>query len=154
MADRLEQALEECLELLRQGLTLEECLAKYPEDAGELEPLLRTAQVARSRLSFGIPTTARARVRARVMAEWDQAHAPQEQRWRLPILVPRWAVVTACVVLVLLLGGGGTAMAAGGTVPGDLLYPVKMVTEKTRLAFTFSDLAKAELHVDLAERRS
>jgi len=42
MADTLAQALEECLELLRQGVSLEECLARYPEDAGELEPLLRS----------------------------------------------------------------------------------------------------------------
>jgi len=153
MADKLAQTLEECLELLRQGVSLEECLARYPEYAGELEPLLRTAQVARERLSFGIPTRAKARIRARVMAEWNHEHAPREQPWRLPSLVPRWAVVTACVVLALLLGGAGTAMAAGGAVPGDLLYPVKMTTEEVRLAFTFSDLAKAELHVDLAERR-
>jgi len=153
MADRLEQALEECLELLRQGVSLEECLTRYPEDAEELEPLLRTAQVARHRLTFGVPARARARIRARVIAEWDQEHAPREQHWRLPAFVPRWAVVTACVVLALLLAGAGTVTAAGGTVPGDLLYPVKMATEEVRLALTFSDLAKAELHVDLAEQR-
>ena len=55
MAGRREQALQECLELLRQGLTLEECLTRYPEDAAELEPLLRTAQVARSKNTTGCP---------------------------------------------------------------------------------------------------
>jgi len=153
MAGRREQALQECLELLRQGLTLEECLARYPEDAAELEPLLRTAQVARSRLSLGIPRTMRSRIRARVMAEWNREHAQRQQRWRFPVLVPRWAVVTVCVVLAFLLSGAGTVMAARDTVPGDLLYPVKMVTEKTRMAFTFSDLARAELYIDLAEQR-
>ena len=42
MADRLEQTFEECLELLSQGVSLEECLARYPEYARELEPLLRS----------------------------------------------------------------------------------------------------------------
>jgi len=153
MVDRLEQTLEECLELLRQGVSLEECLVRYPEDAEELEPLLRTAQLTQSRLTFKIPTRAQDRIRARVMAEWNREHAPREERWHLPVFVPRRALVTACVVLALLLGGTGTAMAAGGTVPGDVLYPVKMATEEVRLAFTFSDLAKAELHVDLAEQR-
>ena len=118
-----------------------------------LESLLRTAEVAQYRLTFGVPARARARIRARVIAEWDQEHAPREQRWRLPAFVPRRALVTACVVLALLLAGAGTVTAAGGTVPGDLLYPVKMATEEVRLAFTFSDPAKAELHVDLAEQR-
>lgn len=50
MADKLEQTLEECLELMRQGLTLEECLTRYPEDAGELEPLLRSPAGLAARL--------------------------------------------------------------------------------------------------------
>ena len=77
------------------------------------------------------------------MAEWDQKHASRQKRWHLPAFVPRYAVVTACVVLALILSGAGAVMAAGGTVPGDLLYPVKVTTENTRLAFTFSDLDKA-----------
>ena len=50
MADKLAQTLEECLELLSQGVSLEECLARYPEDAGELEPLLRSPAGLTARL--------------------------------------------------------------------------------------------------------
>ena len=37
------EIVEECLELLRLGTSLEECLTRYPDDAEELEPILRTA---------------------------------------------------------------------------------------------------------------
>ncbi len=40
----IEQILDECLELIRNNqATIQECLAKYPECADELEPLLEMA---------------------------------------------------------------------------------------------------------------
>ena len=36
-------ALNTCLELLAQGSTVEACLARYPELAAELEPMLHLA---------------------------------------------------------------------------------------------------------------
>lgn len=56
--------------------------------------------------------------------------------------------------LVILIGGGGIAFAAQNALPGDALYPVKTgMTEKV-LAFTlFSDQAKAEYDIDLAQLR-
>lgn len=40
----IEQILDECLELIRSNrATIAECLAKYPEYAAELEPLLEMA---------------------------------------------------------------------------------------------------------------
>lgn len=38
-------------------------------------------------------------------------------------------------------------------MPGDTLYPVKLATEQTRLAFTFSELGKAEVLAELADKR-
>ena len=67
-------------------------------------------------------------------------------------LWPRLAAALA-VMLVIVLGGGGVVIASDGALPGDLLYPVKRTTESVRLALTFSDTAKAELHLDFAERR-
>ena len=39
--------LDECFERLIKGETIEQCLASYPEQAAELEPLLQTAQVTK-----------------------------------------------------------------------------------------------------------
>jgi hypothetical protein len=57
-------------------------------------------------------------------------------------------------VLMLVVVGTGTASAAQGSVPGDLLYTVKIsITEPVELALAPSASAKADVQVRLAERR-
>src|SRR3989344_930732 len=59
--------------------------------------------------------------------------------------------VPAFLILLLM---GGVASAAEGTIPGDVLYGVKVnVTEKMRTAFALDERAKAHVAVTLAERR-
>jgi hypothetical protein len=67
-------------------------------------------------------------------------------------LRPQWVTVVV-TVLVLLLASGGTAAAASNSMPDETLYPVKLATERVRLALTFSDLDKAELYVNLVDKR-
>jgi hypothetical protein len=43
--------------------------------------------------------------------------------------------------------------ASGSSLPGTLLYPVKLATESVRLALTPSDLGKAELNARFADER-
>lgn len=58
------------------------------------------------------------------------------------------------LVLVVLVGGTGTAAAAHGSLPGDLLYPVKLsINEGVELALATTPVAKAEVSAKLAERR-
>jgi hypothetical protein len=58
------------------------------------------------------------------------------------------------VALVILIAGVGTAAASSDALPDETLYPVKLATEQARLAFTFSDAGKANLHAQLAENRA
>ena len=67
-------------------------------------------------------------------------------------ITPRSAV--PALVLIIVIGGGGVSYAAEGTVPGDLLYPVKItVNESVRGTLAFSPASKAEWHATAAERR-
>lgn len=67
---------------------------------------------------------------------------------------PRPAFALAMAFIVLAGGAGGTAYAAEGTLPGDLLYPIKVgVTEPTVSALTASGKAQASWQMQLAERR-
>ncbi|MEK7672285.1 MAG: DUF5667 domain-containing protein [Patescibacteria group bacterium] len=55
---------------------------------------------------------------------------------------------------LLLLVTGGTSLAAEYSVPGDLLYPVKIhVNEEVRSALAFSEESKAYIALDRAEER-
>ena len=154
MANRLDGALQECLELVREGASLEDCLARYPEDAQELEPLLRTAVTVESQLGHAMPSTARTRVRNRVLGEWDRKHQPRQRRWALPSLLPRWAAVAASLFVAVMVSGVGTVAAAGNAVPGEPLYRIKEITEEVRLWMERSDQAKLEIYTRFIRERA
>jgi hypothetical protein len=61
---------------------------------------------------------------------------------------------TALAGTALVLGGWiATVNASFASVPGDVLYPVKLVTERVQLAVTTSTQQRAQLHVEFATRR-
>ena len=149
-----EDALQASLELITQGASLDECLARYPDYAGELEPLLAAAIKTRAKLTPGLSHSARGRIRAAVLAEWDHRPAPGRWRWRLPVLVPRWAAVAASVVVALMVSSTGTVLASSSSIPGDALYPVKQVREDVQLWLTRSPEAKVDLYTRLVKQRA
>jgi len=142
--------LDECLErLLVKGETVEQCLASYPEQVDELEPLLQTALVTKKALAIQPRPEFKARARYQLGSALQEVKPKRRFffSWQ-----PRWATAVAAV-LILLLGGGSTVAAAGNSMPDDLLYPVKLATEQVQLTLTRSNMARAELHAELADRR-
>lgn len=60
----------------------------------------------------------------------------------------------ALIIALFIAVSGGTSLAAENSVPGDLLYPVKIsVNEKIRSAVNFSDESKVEWEIDKVARR-
>ena len=51
------------------------------------------------------------------------------------------------------MASSGTVAAAGNSLPDQTLYPVKLATERVRLALTPSTLGKAEYYAELVDRR-
>ena len=143
--------LDECLErLLVRGETVEQCLASYPGQADELEPLLRTALVTKKALAIQPRPEFKARARYQLGSAFREVKP--KRRFFFLGWQPRWATAVAAV-LILLLGGGSTVAAAGSSMPDDLLYPVKLATEQVQLTLTRSNMGRAELHAELADRR-
>ena len=149
-SESFDNILDECLERLLGGETIEQCLQNYPEQADELEPLLQTA------LSVKKASTVQPRAEFRARARYQFQSALQEiesrRGFRFFAWQPRWATAVAVVLIILLLGGG-TVAAAGNSMPDEILYPVKLATERVRLALTPSALSKAELYIKLADKR-
>ena len=145
--------LNECLErILTEGETVEQCLADYPDYASELEPLLQTALFARKASAVKPSPEFRDRARYQMRVALQEMETKGERRSFFFGLRPQWATVVI-TVLVLLLSSGGTAAAAGNSMPDGTLYPVKLATERVRLALTPSALGKAELYVKLVDKR-
>lgn len=57
-------------------------------------------------------------------------------------------------VAVFLGAGTYTVASADDSLPGDWQYPVKLQTERVRLALTFSDDARRDVRLDIAEERA
>ena len=154
MAERFEDILSECIDRVLQGETVEQCLAGYPEQARELEPLLRTAVAAREASAVESRPEFKAQVRYQIHSRLSAGGRKTAQKG-MPVLgwVPRWAVVVAVMFLVILLAGSSTVAASSTSMPDDTLYPVKLATENVRLRLNRTNMGKARLHVTLADRR-
>jgi hypothetical protein len=177
MKQRFEEVLAECLEAVTTGQrTIEECLALYPQWRDRLEPLLRLGHRL-GQAPFPEPDSAfREKARERFLAA-AQAHAvaPRQPRRFLPALpvLSRWrwrpvfnvqigrpagwrrvAATMAVAFIIGFVGFSSFAVAtAGNSLPGDWRYPVKRLTERARLTFTFGEDARREYRIHLAEER-
>ena len=145
-----ENILDDCLERLVGGETVERCLGSYPEQALELEPLLRTAQATREASAIA----PRAEFKARARYEFRSALHDEMSRKKQPRFVLRRGWVVALMVIgILLVSGGGTVLAAGDSMPDSPLYSVKLATERVQMALTSSPVGKAQLCAKQADRR-
>jgi len=146
----LENTFDDCLERLARGETLMQCLESHPEQAEQLKPLLRTAQVARETSAI-MPHP---EFRARARYEFHSALQEGASKKRPSLFGLRTRLVTAVVALsIILVSGGGTVVMASSSMPDTPLYPVKLATEEVQLALTPSDTDKVAVCVMQADRR-
>ena len=150
---RMDDILNECIDRLARGETVEACLARYPEHAPELRPLLL---VARATLTATAQITPRAEFRMAARHRFLDALAARHAREREAFLsgpwLRRWGAVTAGVALLVVIGSG-TVAAAETSLPLEPLYTVKQATEAFQVALAPEGSAKAKVYAQLAARR-
>ncbi|MDP2951690.1 MAG: DUF5667 domain-containing protein [Chloroflexota bacterium] len=150
MARDLETQLDECLGRVLSGESLEQCLARYPQEAAQLKPLLETALTVARVTAVKARPEFKARLRYRLEAA---ASAPGRTEKRFSLFwLPRWAVAMG-LLLAASLALGGTLIAAATSLPGEPLYPVKTATEEVQLVLTLQEAPRARLKARLAEAR-
>jgi len=152
MGRNFQTILDECLKELETGQSLDAILARYPEEADQLRPLLLTAQNVKA-----MPI---ARPRSHVQqAGWQrflgEAIALQRVRERRPAfgLLRPVAVAASLVLMLFSLSGGATVYAASHSMPDSPLYALKLATEEARLWFVFDEDDRAGILLDQSETR-
>jgi hypothetical protein len=152
---QFQQILDEVIDRLANGESVEQCLQDYPEQAAELEPLLHVASAAYDTAAVEPRPEFKAHVLQQAYS-LPQTVKPKAEHRRLPYFgwQLRWATAVLAIVVFLMAATGGTVAASSDSMPDDTLYPVKMTVERTRLALTFSDTGKAKLHAEFAQRRA
>ncbi|MEE9284109.1 MAG: DUF5667 domain-containing protein [Dehalococcoidia bacterium] len=150
----IEDVLNDCLERMARGATVDDCLAAYPDWVEQLGPLLRTASALRGSLRLDPDDAARAAGRQRLRQAMERP--PARRGWRLPVLRgPLGAWAAAAMLTIVFAGGFGVVQASSDSLPNDVLYPVKRTVERARLAWPFrSAEGKARLSEELARRRA
>jgi len=67
--------------------------------------------------------------------------------------LPIFKVTSFALIVILAFGGGGAVFASQKSLPGDILYPIKTLTENLEETLTFDSQKKAYLYTRLAEKR-
>ncbi len=161
--------LESCLALIgEQGLSLDDCLARFPQNREELRRLLPVA----IRLREGRSLTASDSLRTSLAVRLQGMSAAQNENssgivvtylaalrsifrnrnsipQRRALMIP--ALVTFLIVTVISMGGLVAGADAAG--PGDLLFGLDTAIEDARLSFTDDEQKETELHIEFATER-
>lgn len=152
MSDRLITAFDDAVQALEAGASLEAVLARYPELAEDLRPMLQAVQAARPAAPLRVPQQSEAASlkkllgRARDLRQTERRARTGWRGWTLALRLGGLAVVLA-------MSGLGVISASAGSLPGEALYGVKRVVETAQLALAFSPAARAELEQQFDARR-
>jgi Domain of unknown function (DUF5666)/Domain of unknown function (DUF5667) len=174
--DQLVQILNQCCELIAAGESISACLARFPEHAADLAPLLATAAGVRDLRA--VPLRADAVVlqrRAQFMASayetsraiknrpigllaalglwWHRTLSGLDELLR-PRGIPRSMPVglMGALVAIILLGtlATGAVTASATAIPGDPLYPVKTLAGRARVLLARDPQARLALEQQIA----
>lgn len=124
-------ALNDCIDALGQGLTIDQAVRRHPEYATALRPMLEAGLTVRKAQSTPFEVTA-SKDRGRV--RFQAALAANRRRKRRS---DGWLRIAS---LLLVVGGllAGTGLAAESSLPGDPLYGFKLFTESLRAGLSDS----------------
>ncbi|MDW8231685.1 MAG: DUF5667 domain-containing protein [Roseiflexaceae bacterium] len=153
----LQEAFDEALTRLLSGADVNECLARYPQLAVDLEPLLQVAGMVRAEaalplppeLERWLPTGAQefSAIARQMLAQRRQArHLLRPLR---KATVQR--ILAGALAFTVLLASIDTASAQ--SLPGDPLYAWKVAREDLTLSIVADPVQRSKLHIDYARRR-
>ncbi|MCL5027408.1 MAG: DUF5667 domain-containing protein [Bacteroidetes bacterium] len=167
MEQDIELLLDNCISEMRNGKSIDKCLAKYSQYAGQLRPLLQLVQqletLPKPEPSLEAISAALIEIgRERAIQQGGTAafskisNAALNLKKRSSIFNkirnPKLAWVFSIVFLFLVVLFSAATISAN-SVPGDILYPLKLATEKVKFLLTFNSEKKAELRLTFSDKR-
>jgi len=151
---RIEDILDDCLERMLNGESIEDCLQYYPWQATKLEPLLRTSsELIQKSAAIQPDPDFKARVHSQLQGKLYAKRVKAEKKASVPVWRGRWAMAMTSVFVVL-LAGVATVAASANALPDESLYGMKLATENAMVTLASSGENEAELHIQFAERRT
>ena len=158
MNQELSEALNDCLDRLIQGESIQDCLSLYPQHSHELEPLLQVAFATMRAADTVRPSPA---AKAQNFQRFTQAAAEggtdrrRKPAWSWPRWIPvaRPILVGVAAIAVFVMSAGVATAASSSSVQGEPLYWVKTTKESIESNIPRSDEGRANYEADLAHVR-
>ena len=172
--DILAGLLAECSDAILAGATVKVCLDRHPQHATALEPLLTTLVDVHELRAVPVRSSATAaRTREQFMAAAlrlsEERRTPPVTWWQrltawwagiVALFVPRvgsrtpgMPVGLLAAMLIVILAGvlltGGVTVSAK-SLPGDLLYPIKITSERVRLFIARDPMVRSVLEQEFS----
>lgn len=143
MNNKLYDALEVCLREIENGVTLENVLARFPDLAAELRPILKASVKARTLNVASAPSPeAIRRGRAKLLQRASEMREAKVAPRRRVIPIFQRLALSLGLTATFLLSGTGLVGASATALPGENLYPVKRTWEDLQLFFIFDKDAR------------
>ena len=157
---KIQKHLNECLQRMQNGETLETCLQDYPGEEDELRSLLRiTEQINEYSKSVNASSEFIQRTQEILNSAYRKKYLSGHTGrfiFLKPAAIPYKiaAVSTIVTIFTVVCGFTVSAKVSESVMPGHFLYPVKLASEELKLTFTFSEEQKINLLTDFAETRA
>jgi hypothetical protein len=145
--------LEICLQELENGADLEAVLARYPDHANELRPILNAAVVARTMAVPAPSPDAVRRGRAKLLQHASEMREVKAAPRKRMIPIFQRLAISLALATIFLASGTGLVGASSSALPGENLYPVKRTWEDMRLFFTFNPEYRETLEQTFEDER-
>ncbi len=155
MKNSFEDILDICLERIKRGDDLAKILQEYPAYDNELREILLLAKRIKD-TPFPKPSkreiaTCLVKIGEKLQEQKNQKRRASISGWfALPF--PLWTRALAFALLLTLISWGTINLSAN-TVPGDILYPLKSITEKVKFFLTVNPQGRVELRIIYSEER-
>jgi hypothetical protein len=151
-----EELLDICLEMASRGEDWEAFLARYPDSLREVEPLVLLAREVREAsgpADATAPGASAALLRlGRELAKRERQKEEAAHRTWGWLWGSAWTKAAFAGIVMLILGASSVELSARA-VPGNFLYPVKILTERVHFALTSDLEERVELRLTFSERR-
>jgi hypothetical protein len=165
MSEAIAEILAKCLERMEAGASLESCLADFPTQAAELEPLLRMTQQMKHLTNVGPRRTfarsARLNLENQLLTSGKVITFKRLNRHtrQQPKLLPQSrfsmsiAQIFIAAVLALAATTGAAAYAANASNPGDVLHGLDLAMENVQLNLARDLSSQVQLRLEFASER-
>ena len=155
MSETFDDILNDCIDKMANGQSIEACLKLYPSHSQDLAPLLKMAKLTMTVAALPeYKRNAKVQGLIKLKKQIKQDKKPNNNLFQLfmrPLTKP--LMLGFLAILLVSVTAGGTTIASADSKPGDTLYWVKISRESLSLKLPRSDFSRAHRHAELAKVR-